>query len=106
MGPSTPNRLGFQDGGKDRRLNAKVAIVDTDILVEGRLRTLYLVVATMGRENVSDVRSQRELDRLAAALKENLKRRKAQARGRKAATSADDEARARSETQKRDKPSD
>lgn len=34
---------------------------------------------------MSDVKSQEKADRLKAALKENLKRRKAQARGRQAA---------------------
>lgn len=36
---------------------------------------------------MSDVKSQEKADRLKAALKENLKRRKAQARGRQAARS-------------------
>jgi hypothetical protein len=55
---------------------------------------------------MTDVRSQRKADRLAAALKENLKRRKAQLRGRKAATSASQEDRAGDQTPERDKPSD
>ncbi len=37
-----------------------------------------------------DVKSQEKADRLRAALKENLKRRKAQARGRQAARAAED----------------
>jgi hypothetical protein len=37
-----------------------------------------------------DVKSQEKADRLKAALKENLKRRKAQARGRQAARAAED----------------
>ncbi|WP_210497012.1 hypothetical protein [Microvirga antarctica] len=55
---------------------------------------------------MTDVRSQQKADRLAAALKENLKRRKAQARGRKAATVADGEARPEGGLAQRDKPSD
>jgi len=55
---------------------------------------------------MTDARSQQKADRLAAALKENLKRRKAQARGRKAATSGSQEDRAGNRTPERDKPSD
>jgi hypothetical protein len=55
---------------------------------------------------MTDVRSQRKADRLAAALKENLKRRKAQTRGRKAATSSSQEDQPGDETPERDKPSD
>jgi hypothetical protein len=56
--------------------------------------------------------SQQKADRLKAALKENLKRRKAQARGRQAAKSAGNESSAGTESgslsvsDERDKPSD
>ena len=55
---------------------------------------------------MTDVRSQRKAERLAAALKENLKRRKAQMRGRKAATSSSQEDRVGGQSPDRDKPSD
>ena len=51
-----------------------------------------------------DVKSQEKADRLKAALKENLKRRKAQARGRQAARSA--EGSGLGVAAERDKPSD
>jgi hypothetical protein len=56
--------------------------------------------------------SQQKADRLKAALKENLKRRKAQARGRQAVKSAGNESSAGTESaslsvsDERDKPSD
>jgi hypothetical protein len=50
--------------------------------------------------------SQEKADRLKAALKENLKRRKAQARGRQAAKAAGTESRSLSVSDERDKPSD
>jgi hypothetical protein len=49
---------------------------------------------------------QEKADRLKAALKENLKRRKAQARGRQAAKSAGTESGSLSVSAERDKPSD
>jgi hypothetical protein len=55
---------------------------------------------------LTDVRSQQKAARLAAALKENLKRRKAQARGRKAATSVGEEVQPGPPAPERDKPSD
>jgi hypothetical protein len=53
-----------------------------------------------------DVKSQEKSDRLKAALKENLKRRKAQARGRQAARSAEAGSPGPSVAAERDKPSD
>jgi hypothetical protein len=53
-----------------------------------------------------DVKSQEKADRLKAALKENLKRRKAQARGRQAARLADPEGGGSGAAAERDKPSD
>ena len=53
-----------------------------------------------------DVKSQEKADRLKAALKENLKRRKAQARGRQAAKSAGAESPGSGIAAERDKPSD
>jgi hypothetical protein len=55
---------------------------------------------------MTDVKSQEKADRLKAALKENLKRRKAQARGRQAAQSAGTESGSLSVSVGRDKPSD
>lgn len=55
---------------------------------------------------MSDVKSQEKADRLKAALKENLKRRKAQARGRQAARSADSSPIEPGASTDRDKPSD
>ena len=46
------------------------------------LRSGYLVADTMDRWNMANVKSGSREDRLKAALRENLKRRKAQARGR------------------------
>jgi hypothetical protein len=53
-----------------------------------------------------DVKSQEKADRLKAALKENLRRRKAQARGRQAARSAGTEGGGPGVPAERDKPSD
>jgi hypothetical protein len=53
-----------------------------------------------------DEKSQERADRLRAALKENLKRRKAQARGRQAARPAGTESGSLSVSAERDKPSD
>ncbi|NIX78102.1 hypothetical protein [Microvirga terricola] len=55
---------------------------------------------------MSDVKSQEKADRLKAALKENLKRRKAQARGRQQAGSAASPTREPGASSDRDKPSD
>ena len=55
---------------------------------------------------MTDVKSQEKADRLKAALKENLKRRKAQARGRQAVKTSEAEAGSLSVSDKRDKPSD
>lgn len=58
---------------------------------------------------MSDVKSQEKADRLKAALKENLKRRKAQARGRQAARSLGTQSSEGGEpgaSVERDKPSD
>ena len=55
---------------------------------------------------MTDVKSQRKADRLKAALKENLKRRKAQARGRKAASIFESRGPGRRAIAERDKPSD
>ena len=55
---------------------------------------------------MTDVKSQEKADRLKAALKENLKRRKAQARGRQAAKSVGNESGSLSVSAERDKPSD
>jgi hypothetical protein len=71
------------------------------------LRSLYWVAATMGRvENMTDGKSQDRAERLKAALKENLKRRKAQARGRKVASDPGTPHPAPGQADKRDKPSD
>lgn len=80
----------------------------SDIPVEGRLRTLYWVWRRRVARTLTDVRSQQKAARLAAALKENLKRRKAQAqaRGRKAATSVGEEVQPGPPAPERDKPSD
>jgi hypothetical protein len=48
------------------------------------LRSGYLVADTMGAGKMANVKAESREDRLKAALRENLKRRKAQARGRKA----------------------
>ncbi len=53
-----------------------------------------------------DVKSQEKADRLKAALKENLKRRKAQARGRQAARAAGAEDQGPGVASERDKRSD
>ena len=53
-----------------------------------------------------DVKSQEKADRLKAALKENLKRRKAQARGRQAVRMSGTESGSLSVSAERDKPSD
>ena len=53
-----------------------------------------------------DVKSQEKADRLKAALKENLKRRKAQARGRQAARPAGPEGEGSGVAAERDKASD
>lgn len=53
-----------------------------------------------------DIKSQDKAERLKAALKENLKRRKAQARGRQAAKSAGTETGSLSVSGERDKRSD
>ena len=55
---------------------------------------------------MTDVKSQEKADRLKAALKENLKRRKAQARGRQAANAPGNESGSLSVSAERDKPSD
>jgi hypothetical protein len=55
---------------------------------------------------MTDEKSQEKADRLKAALKENLKRRKAQARGRQAAKTTGTESGSLSVSGKRDKPSD
>jgi len=55
---------------------------------------------------MTDVKSQEKADRLKAALKENLKRRKAQARGRQAVKASGNESGSLSVSLKRDKPSD
>ena len=78
----------------------------SDIPVEGRLRTRYWVWRRRVARTLTDVRSQQKAARLAAALKENLKRRKAQARGRKAATSVGEEVQPGPPAPERDKPSD
>ncbi len=52
---------------------------------------------------MNDVKSQEKADRLKAALKENLRKRKAQARGRQAARVSPEAEKVPSE---RDKPSD
>jgi hypothetical protein len=55
---------------------------------------------------MNDVKPQDKADRLKAALKENLKRRKAQARGRQAAKTSGTESGSLSVSAERDKPSD
>jgi hypothetical protein len=55
---------------------------------------------------MSDIKSQDKAERLKAALKENLKRRKAQARGRQAAKSSGTETGSLSVSGERDKGSD
>ena len=55
---------------------------------------------------MTDVKSQEKADRLKAALKENVKRRKAHARGRQAAKVPGTETGSLSVTNQRDKPSD
>ena len=55
---------------------------------------------------MTDVKSQQKADRLKAALMENLKRRKAQARGRQAANVPRNESGSLSVSAERDKPSD
>jgi hypothetical protein len=55
---------------------------------------------------MTDVKSQQKADRLKAALKENLKRRKAQARGRQAVKMSGNESGSLSVSAERDKPSD
>ncbi|MDF2689435.1 MAG: hypothetical protein K0Q80_2401 [Microvirga sp.] len=55
---------------------------------------------------MTDVKSQQKADRLKAALKENLKRRKAQARGRQAVMASGNQADSLSVSAERDKPSD
>ncbi|WP_173947925.1 hypothetical protein [Microvirga subterranea] len=55
---------------------------------------------------MSDTKSQDKAERLKAALKENLKRRKAQARGRQAAKSSGTESGSLSVSGERDKASD
>jgi hypothetical protein len=55
---------------------------------------------------MTDVKSQERADRLKAALKENLKRRKAQARGRQAVKASGNQAESLGVSAKRDKPSD
>jgi hypothetical protein len=55
---------------------------------------------------MNDVKSQAKADRLKAALKENLKKRKAQARGRQAARGAPTSVEVENASLKRDKPSD
>jgi hypothetical protein len=55
---------------------------------------------------MTDVKSQDKAERLKAALKENLKRRKAQARGRQAVKASGNESGSLSVSAERDKPSD
>ena len=55
---------------------------------------------------MTDVKSQQKADRLKAALKENLKRRKAQARGRQAVKTPGNQPESLSVSAERDKPSD
>ncbi len=55
---------------------------------------------------MTDVKSQEKADRLKAALKENLKKRKAQARGRQVARVAPVSSEAENGSSGRDKPSD
>ena len=55
---------------------------------------------------MTDAKSQEKADRLKAALKENLKRRKAQARGRQAVRAPGNENVSLSVSAERDKPSD
>jgi hypothetical protein len=55
---------------------------------------------------MTDVKSQEKADRLKAALKENLKRRKAQARGRQAVRTSGNESGSLSVSPERDKASD
>ena len=55
---------------------------------------------------MTDVKSQEKADRLKAALKENLKRRKVQARGRQAVKASGIQAESLSVLDERDKPSD
>lgn len=55
---------------------------------------------------MADVKSQDKADRLKAALKENLKRRKAQARGRQAVKRSGTEGGSLNVSTERDKPSD
>ena len=55
---------------------------------------------------MTDVKSQGKAERLKAALKENLKRRKAQARGRQAVKASGNESGSLSVSGERDKPSD
>jgi len=55
---------------------------------------------------MTDVKSQEKADRLKAALKENLKRRKVQARGRQAVKASGTQAGSLSVSDERDKPSD
>ena len=55
---------------------------------------------------MTDVKSQQKADRLKAALKENLKRRKAQARGRQAVRMLGTESGSLSVSAEGDKPSD
>jgi hypothetical protein len=55
---------------------------------------------------MTDVKSHEKADRLKAALKENLKRRKAQARGRQAVKASGNQAESLSVSGERDKPSD
>jgi hypothetical protein len=55
---------------------------------------------------MNDVKSQEKADRLKAALKENLKRRKAQARGRQAVKASGNVSGSLSVSAERDKPSD
>jgi hypothetical protein len=55
---------------------------------------------------MTDVKSQEKASRLKAALKENLKRRKAQARGRQAMKASGNESESLSVSAQRDKPSD
>jgi hypothetical protein len=55
---------------------------------------------------MTDVKTQEKADRLKAALKENLKRRKAQARGRQAVRPSGTESGSLSVKDERDKPSD
>jgi hypothetical protein len=55
---------------------------------------------------MTDVKSQEKADRLKAALKENLKKRKAQARGRQAVRASGTESPSLSVKAERDKPSD